>query len=700
MVEMLDSRKLLSAAATFAIQAVVSNPDPTQHLFNIPGNSTSPFTLLRGGTGTMESINGFPIAYALAGGVPSNFTFSFGASSPSDAPALTLTAFDDGLSDGIGKQVFTNVTGDVNTVTVYLSGKAVASGKLDSLTILTNTEFVSTGVGVFTFTSADGEDPTVFNEFMSVSGGTGQFSFHLGTFTFSGAPSGYGSGAAQFSAMGTYDTQATINAAPFGTANTVTTLENLPYVFKASDFGFTDPHNSPPDGFMAVKITTLPLVGSLTDDGLPVTAGSYIPVTQINAGLLKFTPVLYAHAAPYASFTFQVQDNGGTLLGGVDIDPTPRTMTISVTPVNQAPVGVAKTVSILENGSYTFKTADFGFSDSHDTPPNSLQAVKITTLPSKGTLKDDGVEVTAGTRINVGDITSGNLVYTPTIYGFGVVYSTFTFQVQDNGGIANGGVNTDPTPRRMTFAVTHVNQAPVGTPKTVTTQEDAPYVFNVNDFGFTDPHDSPPNNLLSVRITTLPTLGSLTDNGSAVTVGEHIPLADLLTGKLKFTPVTDEYGLTYASFTFQVQDTGGTANGGVDTDPAPRKMTIDVQFVNHAPVGTAKTVTTSENTPYVFKVADFGFTDPNDNPPNSLLAVKITTLPTAGTLTDNGVAVSAGNSIPVADIATGKLKFTPNKNGTGAMYASFMFQVQDNGGTANGGIDIDPLPKLMTISVN
>jgi hypothetical protein len=128
-------------------------------------------------------------------------------------------------------------------------------------------------------------------------------------------------------------------------------------------------------------------------------------------------------------------------------------------------------------------------------------------------------------------------------------------------------------------------------------------------------------------------------------------------------------------------------------------MRLSVTSVNDAPTGTAKTVSTLKNTAYVFKVTDFGFSDANDTPPNTFLNVKITTLPVLGKLTDNGLAVSAGTRISVADIAAGKLKYTPVLNGTGSAYASFMFQVQDNGGTANGGIDLDPTARKMTISV-
>ena len=54
-------------------------------------------------------------------------------------------------------------------------------------------------------------------------------------------------------------------------------------------------------------------------------------------GLLQFAPAADANGAGYASFTFQVQDNGGTANGGVDLDPTPRTITVDVTPVKDAP---------------------------------------------------------------------------------------------------------------------------------------------------------------------------------------------------------------------------------------------------------------------------------------------------------------------------------------------------------------------------
>ena len=66
-----------------------------------------------------------------------------------------------------------------------------------------------------------------------------------------------------------------------------------------------------------------------------------------------------------------------------------------------------------------------------------------------------------------------------------------------------------------------------------------------------------------------------------------------------------------------MQDDGGTANGGVDLDPTPNTITVNVTAVNDAPAGTDKTVTTLEDTAYTFAVADFGFSDPNDTRPTT-----------------------------------------------------------------------------------
>jgi hypothetical protein len=425
---------------------------------------------------------------------------------------------------------------------------------------------------------------------------------------------------------------------------TVTTIEDTAYTFTSSDFGFSDANDSPANTLMAVKISTVPGVGSLKLSGVAVTAGQSVSVANIDAGNLKFTPAADANGAGYASFTFQVQDDGGTANGGVDLDQSPNTMTVNVTAVNNAPAGTNNTVTTNEDTQYTFATADFGFTDPNDSPANALTSVKITTIPGAGSLMLSGVAVTAGQTVSVANITAGNLKFTPAGNASGAGYASFTFQVRDDGGTANGGVDLDASPNTMTVNVTAVNDAPAGTNNTVTTNEDTSYVFAAADFGFTDPNDSPANALTAVKISTIPGAGSLTLSGVAVTAGQTISVANITGGNLKFAPAANATGAGYTSFTFQVQDDGGTANGGVDLDASPNTMTVNVTAVNDAPAGTNNTVTTNEDTSYVFAAEDFGFTDPSDSPANALTAVKISTIPGAGSLTLSGVAVTAGQS--------------------------------------------------------
>src|SRR5437763_521459 len=82
-----------------------------------------------------------------------------------------------------------------------------------------------------------------------------------------------------------------------------------------------------------------------------------------------------------------------------------------------------------------------------------------------------------------------------------------------------------------------------------------------------------------------------------------------------------------------------------------------------------------------------------------MLTDMYSTLPDAGCPKYNGTAVTAGQFVSAADIAAGKLVFTPAANANGSPYASFTFQVQDDGGTANGGVDLDPTPNTLTINV-
>ena len=406
-----------------------------------------------------------------------------------------------------------------------------------------------------------------------------------------------------------------------------------------------------------------------------VTSGMTITAAQIPT--LVYTPAANANGAARSKFDFTVNDAGTGTVGA--------TMTINVTAVNDVPVALASSVTTSEDTAKTFALSDFLFTDTENNPLASI-TVSTLSLATGDTLKvsqgSTVVAVTSGMTITAAQIPT--LVYTPAANANGAARSTFDFTVNDAG--------TGTVAATMTINVTAVNDVPVALASSVTTSEDTAKTFALSDFLFTDTENNP---LASITVSTLSLATGDTlkvSQGStvvAVTSGMTITAAQIPT--LVYTPAANANGAARSKFDFTVNDAG--------TGTVAATMTINVTSVNDAPVGTPKTITTAANTDYIFTATDFGFTDPNDSPANTLLAVKIAALPTAGSLTNNGSAVTAGQFIALADLKSGKLKFTPVFNASGAPYATFTFQVQDNGGTGNAGVDLDPAAKTIMIVV-
>jgi Ca2+-binding RTX toxin-like protein len=127
-------------------------------------------------------------------------------------------------------------------------------------------------------------------------------------------------------ANGTFAVADLFNVAPTGADGTVTTNEDETYTFSAADFGFTDADAG--DTFVKLRIDSVPATGALLLDGAVVSGGQEIDAADIP--LLSYTPPLNANGDDYASFTFSVSD-------GEVFSAAPNTLTIDVTPVNDAP---------------------------------------------------------------------------------------------------------------------------------------------------------------------------------------------------------------------------------------------------------------------------------------------------------------------------------------------------------------------------
>ena len=124
---------------------------------------------------------------------------------------------------------------------------------------------------------------------------------------------------------------------------------------------------------------------------------------------------------------------------------------------------------------------------------------------------------------------------------------------------------------RGTVVAGGANAAPTAADNTVETVQDTAYTFTAEDFGFEDADAA--DTLASVKIATLPAVGALALDGTAVMADEVISKIDIDEGDLTFTPVPGATGDAHANFTFKVND------GTVDSANA-YTMTINVTAVS------------------------------------------------------------------------------------------------------------------------
>ncbi|VVN09551.1 hypothetical protein PS647_03770 [Pseudomonas fluorescens] len=230
-------------------------------------------------------------------------------------------------------------------------------------------------------------------------------------------------------------------------------------------------------------------------------------------------------------------------------------------------------------------------------------------------------------------------------------------------------------------ATSPVNIAPTSTNDSQATLEDTPVILGSTDFGtYSDPENSP---LAAVKITGLPTLGSLQyNNGSAwiaVVQDQVISKADLDAGKLQFVPALNGNGSGDVSISFKVSD--GTAFA----------VNANTLSINVTPVNDAPTVSSpvslpngSEDTAYTLTAAQL-LANASDADAGAVLSVQSVSVdPTDGSLTDHG---------------DGSWTFTPTLNRNGAV--SFGVVISDGSASVNtsASLELQPVndaPTLVT----
>ena len=221
-----------------------------------------------------------------------------------------------------------------------------------------------------------------------------------------------------------------VNDAPSGTDKTLSTAEETALTINSADFGFSDTLDG--DTFVAVKITSLPALGSLTLNSAPVNVNDIITESDISLGLFVYTPPLDGVGSPYANFKFQVQDSGGTVNGGVNFDPTENTITINVSNIDDAPTGAVNISGTAAENQIL--TASNTLADGDGLGAISYQWQR------------DGVDITGATA------------------------STYTLVDADVGAVmtvvasyTDGQGKAESVTSAATVAVTNVNDTPTGT---------------------------------------------------------------------------------------------------------------------------------------------------------------------------------------------------------------------------------------------
>jgi hypothetical protein len=198
----------------------------------------------------------------------------------------------------------------------------------------------------------------------------------------------------------------------------------------------------------------------LADGTTPVAVGSY-SLAEIRG--MQFRPAADANGS--AAFSFQVQDDGGT----PGSDTLTETLTITVTPVNDAPsftVGASQSVN-EDCGPQT--VAGWATAISAGPANESAQALDFVVTTNESGL------FAAGPAINP---TTGTLTYTPAANANGIAHVNVS--LHDNGG----GADTSAT-QSFLIVVSTINDLPtISTIANQTINEDGsvgPLALNISD---------------------------------------------------------------------------------------------------------------------------------------------------------------------------------------------------------------------------
>lgn len=411
-----------------------------------------------------------------------------------------------------------------------------------------------------------------------------------------------------------------INTNPVANSNSITTNEDVPVSINVAT------NDIDTDGTINAASVDLDTLTAGTQNTITVAGqGTWI----VNAsGVVTFTPVSNYFGTAIRFYT--IRDNDGLTSNSTSI-------TITVKAVNDAPLALASAITMDENGTYNFKSSDFNYTDVENNTPLSIT---IFTLPAKGTLRLNGIPVTAGQIIPI--INIRNLSYAPLPNEYGSTYAPFQFKVNDS---TNG-----TQAATMNINVTHVVSPPIVTNDNLTTNQNTPLSMNIltNDVNIdgtinTNSVDLVPNTPGQQTTLTVPGQGTYTVNSSGV---------------LTFTPLSTFYGKTTPIEYTVANSLGLVSNPG----------TISFTVVPAgAPFAANDIISTLQNNTVTFNIAA------NDTDDVSINVSRIDFDPNATGFQQSYYVAGKGQ---FSVDASGLLTYTPDWNFSGTVTARYT--IRDN----------------------
>jgi hypothetical protein len=319
--------------------------------------------------------------------------------------------------------------------------------------------------------------------------------------------------------------------------------------------------------------------------------------------------------------------------------------------VYSPPLGGNDEITVNEDQPYIFTTSDFTFSDIDG---HTFSGILVEELPGAGYLVYAGESVVAGQHCD--DLSL--LSYLSGENQNGNNYTTIKFRVKDSSGAVSGTVYS------MSINVRAVNDAPV-----INTVEDVIIL-----------EDSGEATITLEGIRWGPDLEdqvlTITATSSDPNIIPH-PEVDYSSPEneatLVFRPADDVFGSIELDII--VKDDGGTENLGVDS--AVVQIQITVEPVN--------------DPPYMAPISDLNIGEDSVGQMILLTGIRPGIYEDDQTLTITATSENAAiipdpvvSYLPQSD--TGRLDFSPAPDANGN--AKIIVTVRDNGGTANGGVDL------------